>query len=47
MVKELAHSQIITVPALIADFHFTTGQQAWVSAAQESRLDAFFSCLDG
>lgn len=34
IVQELAHTQQITIPALIQNFHFTTGQQAWVSAAQ-------------
>jgi MFS family permease len=30
----LAHAQQITIPTLIPYFHLTTGQQAWVSAAQ-------------
>jgi len=30
----LAHSQQIAIPALIKYYHLTTGQQAWVSAAQ-------------
>jgi MFS family permease len=30
----LAHAQQITIPALINYYHLTTGQQAWVSAAQ-------------
>ena len=34
IIQELAHAQQITIPALIPYFHFTTGQQAWVSAAQ-------------
>jgi len=32
--QELAHTQQITIPALTKYYGLTTGQQAWVSAAQ-------------